>query len=94
MLSFRRFNPEPSQRVREILKKKVEFVADVADAEAGLLADFIVFELAVVFEVDELAVGAGEFGDEKLEGAEGFEFAEGVFGSSRSLGSAVWLAIV
>ena len=58
----------------------VEFIADVADGEAGVLADLVVFEVVVVFEGNEHAVGGIEFADEELEGAEGFEAAECFFG--------------
>ena len=58
----------------------VEFITDIADAEASALADLLVFEVFVVFEGDELAVVGIEFGDEELQGADGFEAAEGLFG--------------
>lgn len=58
----------------------MEFVADVADAEAGALADLVVFEVFVVFEGDEHAVIGVEFGDEELQGADGFEAAERLLG--------------
>lgn len=58
----------------------MEFVTNIADAEAGALADLIVFEVFVVFEGDELAVVGIEFGNEELKGADRFEAAEGLFG--------------
>lgn len=58
----------------------MKFVADIADAEAGALADLVVFEVFVVFERDEMAVGGIEFGNEELQCAEGFEFAERLVG--------------
>ena len=61
----------------------MEFVTDVADAEAGALADLVVFEVFVVFQRDELAVVGIEFGNEELEGADGFEAAERLFGIGR-----------
>ena len=45
----------------------VEFIADVADGEAGVLADLVVFEVVVVFEGNEHAVGGIEFADEELD---------------------------
>jgi hypothetical protein len=59
----------------------VEFITDVGDGEVGLCGDFLVAEAGKVFEGDEGAVGFWEFGDEELEGSDGFEFSEGVFGS-------------
>jgi hypothetical protein len=69
-----------SQRVGEVFKSMVEFITDIADAEAGALADLFVFEVFVVFEGDELAVVGIEFGDEELQGADRFEAAESLFG--------------
>lgn len=54
----------------------MEFVTDVGDAEVGLVGDFFVAEAGEVFEGDEGFVGFGEFGNEELESADGFHFAE------------------
>jgi hypothetical protein len=73
-------DPQSSQRVGEVFEGVVEFVADVANGEAGALADLVVFEVFVVFEGDELAVVGIEFGNEELQGADGFEVAERLVG--------------
>ena len=78
--AFGGFDAEAAEGVGEVLEGVVEFVADVGDAEAGALADLVVFEVFVVFERDERAVVGIEFGNEELEGADGFEAAEGLFG--------------
>jgi hypothetical protein len=84
--ALRAFDAETAEGVGQILEGVVEFVADVADGEAGALADLVVFEVFVVFEGNELAVGGIEFGDEELEGADGFEVAEGLVGIGRVAG--------
>jgi hypothetical protein len=45
-----------------------------------LVADLIVFEILVVFEADEVSLFGWEFGEEELEGSDGFEFVEGEVG--------------
>jgi len=82
-LSFCGFDAEVAERVGEVFEGVVEFVTDIADAEAGALADLFVFEVFVVFKRDELAVVGVEFGNEELEGADGFEAAERLFGIGR-----------
>ncbi len=81
--AFGGFDAEAAEGVGEVFEGVVEFVADVADAEAGALADLVVFEAFVVFERNERLIVLVEFGDEELEGADGFEFAEGLFGIGR-----------
>ena len=76
--AFRAFDAEAAEGVGEVFQGVVEFVADVSDGESGTLADLIVFEVLVVLEGDELAVVGIEFGNEELEGADGFEFADGL----------------
>lgn len=78
--ALRAFDAEAAEGVGEILERVMEFVADVADGKASALADLVVFEVFVVFEGNEVAVGGVEFGDEKLEGADGFQTAEGLVG--------------
>jgi len=58
----------------------VEFVAYVGDGEVGLGGDFLVAEVGKVFQGNEGAVGFGEFGDEELESADGFQFSQGGVG--------------
>ena len=77
------FDAEAAEGVGEVFQGVVEFVADVADGEAGALADLVVFEVFVVFQRDEVAVGGIEFGNEELEGADGFLAAEGLIGIGR-----------
>ena len=74
---------EAAEGIGEVLEGVVEFVAYVSDREAGAFADLIVFEIFVVLEGDEIAVGGIEFGDEELEGADGFLAAEGLIGIGR-----------
>jgi len=77
------FDAEAAEGIGEVLEGVVEFVAYVSDREAGAFADLIVFEIFVVLEGDEIAVGGIEFGDEELEGADGFLAAEGLIGIGR-----------
>ncbi len=58
----------------------MEFIPDVADAEAGALADLVVFQTIVVFQGDEFSVVFVEFGDEQLQRAERLELAERLAG--------------
>ncbi len=58
----------------------VELVADIPDAEAGALADLVVFETFVIFERNESTVVFGEFGNQSLEGRDGIELAEHLAG--------------
>ena len=81
MLAISRFNAEAAERVGEIFQGVVEFIADVADTEAGALADLIVFEAVPVFEGNKGAVIFVELGDEQLQGSDGFEFSEDLFGA-------------
>jgi len=58
----------------------VKFVTNIAYREAGALADLIIFEVFVIFEGDELAFVGVEFGNEELQGADGFEPSKGCIG--------------
>lgn len=54
----------------------MELVADVPDTETGALADLVVFEVLVVFQLDELPVVFAEFRQEEADGPRGFEPGE------------------
>ena len=77
------FYAEAAEGIGEVLERVMEFVSDVADAEAGAFADLVVFKALLVFEGNESTDVVVEFGDKELEGADGFEFAEGLFGVGR-----------
>lgn len=79
-LAFGGFDAHAAKGIGEGFEEVVEFVADVADGESGLVADLIVFEILVVFEADEVSLFGWEFGEEELEGSDGFEFVEGEVG--------------
>jgi len=65
-----------AETVGERFQEVVQAVADVAGGEAGAAADFVVFQVVVIFEAEEVAVGGGEFGEEQAHHADGFVLAE------------------